>query len=67
MSLHKVAKFYVIRLYDGGGGTNIQTFVNFRNFAELYLTLIYISRITFKLVKFSNFKALFVVVSTDSH
>ena len=49
------------------GGTNIQMFVNFRNFAELYLTLIYISRITFKLGKFSNFKALFVVVSTDSH
>ena len=36
LKTNKVAKFYG-RLYGGGvGGINMQTSVNFRNFADLY-------------------------------
>ena len=61
IQLLKVAKFYR-RLYSGGHKLvpAIHTSMNFRNFAELYL-----QSITFKFGNFSNFKALFSMVSTD--
>ena len=57
----KVAKFY--RRLCGEGHKlvpAIHTSMNFGNFAELYL-----QSITFKFGNFSNFKALFSMVSTD--
>ena len=57
----KVAKFYG-RLCGEGHKLvpAIHTSMNFGNFAELYL-----QSITFKFGNFSNFKALFSMVSTD--